>query len=43
MKKIVAIIGDYFHRKEWIQASLEQAVTILNENQQMECTIIRVS
>ena len=43
MKRIVAIIGDYYHRKEWIQASLEQALTILNANQQVECAIIQTS
>jgi type 1 glutamine amidotransferase len=36
MKKIVIISGDYYHRKEWINASLDQALTLLSENEKVE-------
>jgi len=36
MKKVVIISGDYYHRKEWINASLDQALTLLSENEKVE-------
>lgn len=43
MKKIVALLGDYYHSKEASQASLNQALTILNENEKVNCIEIQTS
>ncbi|MBO1511334.1 ThuA domain-containing protein [Metabacillus bambusae] len=43
MKKIVALLGDYYHSEEGIQASLNRALTLLNENEKVECIEIQTS
>ncbi len=43
VKKIVVLLGDYYHPKEWINASLDQALTILNENESVECVDIQTN
>jgi type 1 glutamine amidotransferase len=43
MKKIVVLLGDYYHPKERINASLDQALTLLNEQEKMECVSIETN
>lgn len=43
MKRIVALIGDYYHPEEWIETSLHQALTLLNENEKFECVKIQTN
>ncbi len=43
LKRILALLGDYYHPKEWIQASLNQALEILNENETYEIVDIEVN
>ncbi len=43
MKRIVAVLGDYYHPKEWINASLDHALGLLNENEKVECVEVQTS
>lgn len=42
MKRIVALLGDYYHPNEAIKASLQQALSLLNEREQVEWVEIQV-
>ncbi|PGT80602.1 ThuA domain-containing protein [Bacillus sp. AFS040349] len=43
MKRIVALLGDYYHPKEWSISALNKALTLLNKEENIECKIIQTS
>ncbi|MFD2216824.1 ThuA domain-containing protein [Metabacillus endolithicus] len=43
MKRIVALLGDYYHPKEWSTAALNMALSLLNKEEKLECKIIETS
>ena len=36
MKRIITLLGDYYHPEEWIRASLNRALSFLNQNEKYE-------
>ncbi|MRX74184.1 trehalose utilization [Bacillus lacus] len=40
MKRLVVLLGDYYHPKEWSKSSLHRVLTLLNEKESMECAYI---
>jgi len=43
MKRIVAVLGDYYHQEEHSKAALNQALGLLNEKEKIECIQIQAS
>ena len=43
MKRILTILGDYYHPEKYSKAALEQALVLLNEKEEIECIDIQVS
>lgn len=41
MKKLVALIGDYYHKEEWAREALEQSLKAEIENNEVQLTYIR--
>jgi type 1 glutamine amidotransferase len=43
LKRIVALLGDYYHPYEYSKASLNQALALLNENEEFVCIEIQTN
>ncbi len=43
LKRIVAVLGDYYHSRENSKAALDQALNLLNKEETVECAEIQTS
>jgi type 1 glutamine amidotransferase len=43
MKRIVAVLGDYYHPQKYSKAALDQALVLLNEKEKIDCVEIQIS
>ena len=43
LKRIIAVLGDYYHPEEYSKASLHQALRLIHEKEKVECIEIKAS